>query len=176
MYYFFHIMSGRALVKEEEPVSWAFKLKRPGMLGTQLRTLPAFLETATPALLGKSKASIQPWQFLRLCWVLLRLQEVGFHGWCLSELLFICSSLSPAWWAEEHTLPNLRFLCPVKGQEHFHRPALLLILGNCCRKFLLTAGLNLMEESAPVYFPGISKGLSKSSRPTKPALCSLSYS
>lgn len=62
---------------------------------------------------------------------------------------------------------------PGRGQKHFHRPALLLILGNCCRKFPVTAGLNLTKESAPVYFLGISKGLSESSRPVN--LYALSY-
>lgn len=69
---------------------------------------------------------------------------------------------------------DLRFLCPGKGQECFHRPAHVLRLGNCCWKFPLTAGPNLRQRCAPVYFPEILNGISESSRPAKP-LCSLSH-
>lgn len=62
MYYFLHVVSGRALVKDEEPVNWVFKLERDqGPWVPSSEQFPAFLETAT---LGKSKASVQPWKFL----------------------------------------------------------------------------------------------------------------
>lgn len=62
MSYFFHVVSGRGLVKEEEPVNWVFKLERnQGPWVPSSEQFPALLETAT---LGKSKASVQPWKLL----------------------------------------------------------------------------------------------------------------
>lgn len=72
-----------------------------------------------------------------------------------------CGSLCPAWWAAGSRVLDLRFLCPGKGQECFHRPARVPSLGNCCRKFPLTAGPNLRKQCAPVCFPEILKGISE---------------
>lgn len=77
IYYSFHIISGRAPVKEEEHVIGHLNLGQTRDLGVPSSDQPFWLYKTS------QKLDYSSVEVPRICWVLSQLQEFEFHGYCL---------------------------------------------------------------------------------------------